>query len=380
MNSKNSFIFDKNPESMALKCGIIGIANVGKTTLFNCLSDTRAEAGRNAFTSNKSNLGVINVPDERLDRLAELVKPAKITPATVEIVDIPGLTKGSSQGAGVGNQFLADIRNTDALIHVLRCFDDETLPHIEGTVDPIRDLETINLELQVKDMESIDRKMQKTEKIAKLGDKNAVRDLEVLKMYKSHLDSLNPARTLKLDDKSKSVVNDLFLLSNKPVVYVCNVDDASLTRPNRYVQMVQEALSQEKVEILIIAARLEAEIAELDDPEDRRAFLADAGLKEPGVDRLVRSAYNALDLISFFTAGPKEVRAWTINRGMNAQQSAGAIHSDLERGFIRSEVIKYDDYIELGSEHACKEAGKMSIEGKNYIVQDGDVIYVRFNI
>ena len=365
---------------MALKCGIIGIANVGKTTLFNSLSDARAESGKNAFTSTKSNIGIINVPDDRLSRLADLVKPAKITPATVEIVDIPGLTKGSSQGAGVGNQFLADIRNTDALIHVLRCFDDESLPHIDGTIDPIRDMETINLELQVKDMESIERKIQKTEKIAKLGDKNAKHDLDVLMMYKEHLDSLKPARTIKLDDHSKTVISDLFLLSDKPVIYVCNVDEASLARDNRYVQMVHDTLAEEKAEILVIAARLEAEIAELDDPEDRRAFLADAGLTEPGVNRLIRSAYNALNLISFLTAGPKEVRAWTIRKGLNAQQSAGAVHSDIERGFIRAEVIKYTDYIEQGSEHACKETGKLSVEGKNYIVQDGDVIYFRFNV
>lgn len=365
---------------MALKCGIIGIANVGKTTLFNSLSDTRAEAGRNAFTSTKSNLGIINVPDERLYRLADLVKPPKITPATVEIVDIPGLTKGSSQGAGVGNQFLADIRNTDALIHVLRCFDDESLPHIDGTVDPIRDMETVNLELQVKDMESIEKKIQKTEKIVKAGDKNARHDLDVLMMYKEHLDSLKPARTLKLDDSGKSVIKDLFLLSDKPVLYVCNVDEASLAGGNRYVQMVHETLAEEKPEILVIAARLESEIAELDDPEDRRAFLADAGLSEPGVNRLIRSACNALNLISFFTTGPKELKAWTVRKGMNAQQSAGTIHSDMERGFIRAEVIKYTDYIEQGSEHACKETGKLSVEGKNYIVQDGDVVYVRFNV
>jgi GTP-binding protein YchF len=365
---------------MALKCGIIGIANVGKTTLFNCLSDTRAEAGKNAFTSTKSNLGIINVPDERLYRLADLLKPPKTTPATVEIVDIPGLTKGSIHGAGIGNQFLADIRNTDALIHVLRCFDDESLPHIDGTVDPIRDMETIDLELQVRDLESVEKKIQKIGKIVKAGDKSAQHDLDVLMMYKEHLNSLKPARTLNLDDSSKSAVNDLFLFSDKPVLYVCNVDEASLAGGNRYVQMVHESLADEKNEILVVAARLEAEIAELDDPEDRRAFLADAGLTEPGVNRLIRSAYNTLNLISFFTANPKELRAWTIPKGLNAQQAAGAIHSDMERGFIRAEVIKYADYIELGSEHACKETGKWSVEGKNYIVQDGDVIYVRFNV
>jgi GTP-binding protein YchF len=365
---------------MALKCGIVGIANVGKTTLFNCISNTKAESSQYAFTSNKSNMGMVNVPDHRLYALSAIVKPEKTTPATVEIVDIPGLTKGSSHGEGVGNQFLADIRNTDALIHVLRCFDDDKLPHIDGSVDPVRDMETLDFELQVKDMESIDKKMEKLEKIFKAGEKQAKADLEVLQKYKEHLESFQPVRTAPVDEKDKAVVRDLFLLTEKPVMYVCNVDEASVQSGNEYVEQVKEALQEENPEILVIAAGLEAEIAELEDPEDRKAFLEDAGLHEPGVNRLIRSAYKMLNLISFFTTAPKEVRAWTIRKGMTAPQAAGAVHSDMERGFIRAEVIKFSDYLGLGSEHACKTAGKMAVEGKNYVVDDGDVIYVRFNV
>jgi GTP-binding protein YchF len=365
---------------MSLKCGIIGIANVGKTTLFNCLSSTHAESSRYAFTSSKSNVGLINVPDKRLYQLASLVKQEKITPATVEIVDIPGLTKGSSHGEGVGNKFLSDIRNTDALIHVLRCFDDETLPHIDGTVDPVRDMETIELELLIKDMESVEKKIEKVEKVVKAGEKKLKHDLDILLRYKEHLESFQPALTLPPDVQDRSVVEDLFLLTAKPVLYVCNVDEASVIQGNNYVNRVKEALRGKNEEVLIMGARLEAEIAELEDPADRKAFLEDAGLPESGADRLVRSAYRILNLISFFTCGPKEVRAWTIQEGYNVQQAAGAIHSDMERGFIRAEVIKFDDYYKLGSEHECKEAGKISIEGKNYIVEDGDVIYIRFNI
>lgn len=365
---------------MSLKCGIIGIANVGKTTLFNCLSNTRAESSRYAFTSNKSNVGLINVPDKRLYQLAALVRQEHITPATVEIVDIPGLTKGSSHGEGVGNTFLADIRNTDALIHVLRCFDDDSLPHIDGTVDPVRDMETIQLELLIRDMESVEKKIEKVEKIVKAGEKKLQHNLDILLRYKEHLETFQPARTISLNGQDRSAVEDLFLLTAKPVLYVCNVDEASAVGGNHYVNRVKEAFRGKNIEVLILAAKLEAEIAELEDPEDRRAFLEDAGLSEPGSDRLVRSAYHMLNLISFFTSGPKEVRAWTLQQGSTVKQAAGVIHSDMERGFIRAEVIKFEDYYKLGSEHACKEAGKLSVEGKNYIVEDGDVIYIRFNI
>jgi GTP-binding protein YchF len=365
---------------MALNCGIIGITNTGKTTLFNCISNTRAEASGFAFSSSRSNLGIVSVPDPRLHSLAALVKPHKVTPATVEIVDIPGLTRGSSHGEGVGNQFLADIRNTDALIHVLRCFDDDRLPHIDGTVDPVRDMETVDLELQVKDLESVEKKIEKMAKLAKMGEKDAKRGLEVLQVYREHLESFQPVRTAPVEENARKYIDDLFLLTAQPVIYVCNVDDASAVTGNPFVERVRQALGGKEAEILVIAAELESEIAELEDAADREAFLKDAGLGEPGVNRLVRAAYGMLNLISFFTAGPKEVRAWTIRKDSTAPQAAGAIHSDLERGFIRAEVIKHSDYIRLGSESACRDAGKLAIEGKNYIVQDGDVLFIRFNI
>ncbi len=365
---------------MGLQCGIIGITNTGKTTLFNCLSNNKAESSNFAFSSSKSNIGIINVPDSRLYKIASLIHPAKIIPASVEILDIPGLTKGSSKGEGVGNKFLADIRNTDALIHVLRCFDNETLTHIEGTVDPVRDKETVDLELQIKDLESIEKKIQRLEKVAKIGDKESNRGVEVLNIYKEHLESFQSARTAPVSDNDKKYIEDLFLLTSKPVLYVCNVDESSASHGNDYVKAVMSAVKDEDTEVLIIAAGLEAEIAELEEDQDRIAFLQDFGLNEPGVNKLVRSAYSLLNLQSFFTAGPKEVRAWTIKKGMTAPQAAGVIHSDLERGFIRAEVMKFEDFIKFGSEHACKEAGKLSVEGKSYIVGDGDIIHIRFNV
>jgi ribosome-binding ATPase len=365
---------------MGLQCGIIGITNTGKTTLFNCLSNTKAESSSFAFSSSKSNIGIINVPDPRLNILYKMENPAKLVPATVEIVDIPGLTKGSSTGEGIGNKFLADIRNTDALIHVLRCFDDENLPHIEGSVNPVRDKETVDLELQVKDLESVEKKIQKLERAAKVGDKDAKRGVEVLTVYKEHFENFQSARTAPVSSEDRKYVEDLFLLTEKPVLYVCNVDEKSAVNGNKYVEEVKAALKNEKTEILVIAAGLEAEIAELEDENDRLAFLKDMGLNEPGVNKLIRSAYSLLNLQSFFTVGPKEVRAWTIRKGMSAPQAAGVIHSDLERGFIRAEVMKYDDYIKYGSEHACKEAGKLGVEGKHYIVGDGDILHIRFNV
>jgi GTP-binding protein YchF len=365
---------------MALNCGIIGITNTGKTTLFNCISNTRAESSSFAFSSSKSNLGLVNVPDPRLKGLADLLKPQKVTPTTVEIFDIPGLTRGSSQGEGVGNQFLGDIRNTDALIHVLRCFDKDDLPHVDGTVDPVRDLETIDLELQVKDLESVEKKIEKLTKLAKIGDKDAKKGLEILEIYREHLESFQSIRTARVSDDDKRYIEDLFLLTAKPVMYVCNVEEDSAVNGNSYVKAVKKVLEGQDAEVVVIAAGLESDIAELEDASDRDDFLKDAGLEEPGVNRLVRTAYSMLNLISFFTAGPKEVRAWTVRKGSSAPQAAGAIHSDLERGFIRAEVIKHQDYIELGSEAACRDAGKLGVEGKNYIVQDGDVVFVRFNV
>ncbi|MBN2481814.1 MAG: redox-regulated ATPase YchF [Bacteroidales bacterium] len=365
---------------MSLRCGIIGIANVGKTTIFNCMSNVKAETSSFAFTSNKSNMGVIHVPDQRLYELEKLQPTEKVVPATVEILDIPGLTKGASHGEGVGNKFLADIRNADALIHVLRCFDDDTLPHVEGSVDPLRDIETIDLELQVRDFESVGKKLDKTEKLAKSGDKDARQAAQVLLKVKSHLESFGNIRDLVLDHGESKYIEDLFLLTAKPVMFVCNVDDVSAVQGNHYTEKVREYMNDRNTEILIVAARLEAEIADFENENDRLEFLNDAGLTEPGVNRMIRSAYSLLNLMSFFTVGPKEVRAWSIRKGMTAQQAAGAIHSDLERGFIRAEVIKYEDFIALGSEHACKEKGKLYVEGKNYVVQDGDILHIRFNV
>jgi GTP-binding protein YchF len=365
---------------MSLQCGIIGIANVGKTTIFNCMSTVKAETSNFAFTSSKSNLGVVHVPDNRLYELEKLQPTDKVVHATVEIVDIPGLTKGANQGEGVGNKFLGDIRNTDALIHVLRCFDDVNLPHIDGTVDPVRDIENIDFELQVKDLESLDKKLQRLDKVLRSGDKEAKQSIEVLNKVKSKLESFGNIRDLQLDPQERKVIDDLFLLTVKPVLYVCNVDDASAVKGNDYVNKVKEHLKNTSAEILIVAAKLEAEIADFDNEDDKLMFLDDAGLQEPGVNRIIRSAYSMLNLLSFFTVGPKEIRAWTIHKGMTAPQAAGVIHSDLERGFIRAEVMKYQDFITLGSEHTCKEKGKLLIEGKHYIVGDGDILHIRFNV
>jgi GTP-binding protein YchF len=365
---------------MGLKCGIIGVANVGKSTLFNCMSNTKVETSSFAFTSSKSNMGMIHVPDPRLYRLQDFQPTEKVTPATVDIVDIPGLARGSSHGEGVGNKFLSDIRNTDALIHVLRCFDDEQLPHIDGSVDPVRDIETINLELQVKDLESVEKKMERLAKLAKSGDKDARRGIEVLERYRVHLEDFQNARSLEAGEEDRKYIEDLYLLTGKPVMYVCNVEDEAAVAGNSYVEGVKEFLAGEDAEILVLAARLESEIAELEEEEDRREFLADAGLEEPGVNKLIRSAYSLLNLISFFTMGPREIRAWTIRRGTLAPEAAGAIHSDMQRGFIRAEVMKYEDLIRLGSEHACKEHGKLAVEGKHYVVQEADILHIRFNV
>jgi hypothetical protein len=363
---------------MPLRCGIIGLAGSGKTTLFNCLSNTHADIHKASFAGTKSNLGIMNVPDQRLYEIDKLIHSAKIVHATIEMVDIPGLSKGGSQNDG--NKFLADIRNVDAIIHVLRCFDNPTIPHIEGSVDPIRDKEIVDLELQIRDLESVDKKISKVEKMIKAGDKEARHALGVLAIYKNHLESFQSARSAPVLADDKRYIEDLFLLTDKPVLYVCNVDDSSATSGNQFSQKFIESVKNEDAEVLVIAGKLEAEIAELETAEDREIFLSDAGLNEPGVNRLVRSAFHLLDLQNFFTAGPKEVRAWTIKKGMTAPQAAGVIHSDLERGFIRAEVMKYEDFITLKTEHACREAGKLLIEGKNYIVDDGDIIHIRFNV
>jgi len=360
---------------MPLKCGIVGLTLVGKTTIFNCFSNARAQSGG----ALKANIGTIHVPDQRLHEIDKFIKSVKIVPATVEIVDIPGLTKGGGQESG-GNKFLADIQQTDAIIHVMRCFEDDTVPHIEGSVNAVRDREIVDLELQIRDLDLVERKITRVEKMAKSGEREPKHILEILHKLKDHLENFQNARTFRVNEEDRKHINDMYLLTAKPVLYVCNVDDESAVGGNAYSDEFKSAMAGENAEIIIVAGKLEAEIAELEDPEDRKAFLADAGLTEPGVNRLIQTAYHLLNLQSFFTAGPKEVRAWTIHKGENAQQAAGAIHSDLERGFIRAEVMKYADFIHYGSEHALKEAGKFHIEGKNYIVEDGDIMHIRFNV
>ncbi len=362
---------------MALKCGIIGITSVGKTTIFNCISNTRGETNTYG-TGVKANLGVIQVPDRRLYELEKFQPTERIVHTTVEIVDIPGLVRG--QGDSSGARLLGEIRNTDALIHVLRCFDDDNLPHIDGSVNPIRDLENVEFELQVKDVESVVKKIQRLERAAKTGDKDARHGIDILNRYREHLEGFQNASSLELRPEEKKVVDDIFLLTMKPVLYVCNVDEKSAVSGNGYVEAVREFLTSRHSVPLVIAGAVESEIATLSDPDDRMEFLRAAGLEEPGVNKLVRAAYEMLNLQTFFTVGPKEIRAWTITAGMTAPQAAGVIHSDLERGFIRAEVMKYDDFIRLGSEHACREAGKLMIEGKSYVVADGDILHIRFNV
>lgn len=367
---------------MSLQCGIVGLPNVGKSTLFNCLSNAKAQSANFPFCTIEPNVGVITVPDERLNKLAELVNPQRIVPTTVEIVDIAGLVKGASKGEGLGNKFLANIRETDAILHVLRCFDDDNITHVDSSVNPVRDKEIIDFELQLKDLETIESRIAKVQKQAQTGgDKQAKLAYEVLSKYKAALEQGKSARTVKFDTKDEQkIAKDLFLLTDKPVMYVCNVDEASAVTGNRYVDAVREAVKDEEAEILVVAAKIESEIAELETYEERQLFLNEIGLDESGVSRLIRSAYRLLNLETYFTAGPQEVRAWTYLKGSKAPQCAGVIHTDFEKGFIRAEVIKYDDYIALGSESAVKEAGKMNIEGKEYVVQDGDIMHFRFNV
>jgi len=364
---------------MALSCGIVGLTNTGKSTIFNCFSNTKAEITNYSFSTSKSNIGMVKVPDPRLIELKNLQPTEKLVQVVVDIIDLPGLAKGASKGEGVGNKFLGDLRNTDAIIHVLRCFDDENLPHVEDSINPVRDIELLDFELQVSDLEIIEKKIIRFEKLVKTGDKDAKKGIEILKKYINHLEDFKNIRTLEVSIEEKKVVGDLFLLTSKPVFYVCNVDDNSAVSGNKYTNQVKEHLKNENTEVLIIAAQLEAEIAELE-ADEQREFLEDIGLTEPSVDKLVRSAYSILNLDTFFTVGPKEIRAWTIKRGALAPEAAGVIHSDLERGFIRAEVIKYNNFIELKSEQACKESGKLSIEGKKYIVEDGDILNIRFNV
>ncbi len=365
---------------MGLQCGIVGLPNVGKSTLFNALSSARAEAANFPFCTIEPNVGVITVRDKRLDQLAALVNPAKVVPTVMEFVDIAGLVKGASKGEGLGNQFLGNIRQVDAIIHIIRCFEDDNIVHVDGSIDPVRDKEVIDMELQLKDLESVEKRIGRVEKMAKSGDKKAQKELETLNRFKTHLEAGQNIRSLGGESKEFSVVADLNLLTAKPVLYVANVDEESLHQPNPYVEALQQCVAGEGASVLSICAGLEAQIAELESDEEKEMFLSEYGLEESGLNRLIHASYRLLDLITFFTAGPKEVRAWTIRKGWKAPQAAGVIHTDFERGFIRAEVIKFEDYVTYGSEHACKEAGKMYVEGKDYVVEDGDVIFFRFNV
>lgn len=365
---------------MALQCGIVGLPNVGKSTLFNALTSAKALAANYPFATKDPNVGIITVPDPRLNKLEELVEPQRVVPTTIEIVDIAGLIKGASQGEGLGNQFLANIREVDAIIHVVRCFEDDNVVHVDGSVDPVRDKEIIDTELILKDLDTVEKRLEKLKKQAKSADKEAIRNVETAQKIKLHLESGAPARSAQLEEDEQVLFKDMLLLTAKPILYVCNVDEESVHDGNGFTEAFKSAVADENAEVIYISAGIEADIAELETMEERLEFLQDMGLKEPGVNRLIRAAYSLLNLITYFTAGEKEVRAWTIRRGFKAPQAAGVIHSDFEKGFIRAETIRYDDFVTLGSEQAVKEAGKMSVEGKEYVVQDGDVMHFRFNV
>ena len=364
-----------------MKAGIVGLPNVGKSTLFNCLSSAKAQSANFPFCTIEPNLGVVNVPDPRLETLERLVKPEKVQPATVEIVDIAGLVKGASKGEGLGNQFLANIRETDAIIHVLRCFDNDNIVHVDGSIDPIRDKETIDLELQLKDLETVEKRLEKVSRAARTGNKEAIKELKVLNLLQQGLAAATSVRALSIsDDDRQSYVKTMQLLTDKPVLYVCNVDESSAVDGNAYVNQIRQVAEAEQADVLVLAVSTEADINELDTYEERQLFLDDMGLTEPGAAKLIRAAYAMLNLHTYFTAGKKEVRAWTVLKGSTAPQAAGIIHTDFEKGFIRAEVISYVDYDSYATEAKVKEAGKMRVEGKDYVVQDGDVMYFRFNV
>lgn len=365
---------------MALKCGIVGLPNVGKSTLFNALTSAKALAANYPFATKDPNVGMITVPDVRLDQLKSIINPQKVIPTTIEIVDIAGLIKGASQGEGLGNQFLANIREVNAIVHVVRCFEDDNVIHVDGSVDPVRDKEIIDTELLLKDLETIEKRLDKLRKNAKSGEKEAVKSVEYCEKIKAHMDSGQPARTFKVEEDQMAFFQDIMLLTAKPILYVCNVDEASVHEGNAHTKTFAERVKDENAQIILISAGIEAEIAELEDPQERKDFIEAMGLSEPGVNKVIRACYDLLNLITYFTAGEKEVRAWTITKGTKAPQAAGVIHSDFEKGFIRAEVIKYLDYVKLGSEQAVKDAGKLGVEGKEYLVVDGDIMHFRFNV
>jgi ribosome-binding ATPase len=365
---------------MSLKCGIVGLPNVGKSTLFNCLSNAKAQSANFPFCTIEPNIGVISVPDPRLEKLEALVNPERVVPTTMEIVDIAGLVKGASKGEGLGNQFLANIRETDAIIHVLRCFDDGNIIHVDGRVDPVSDKEIIDIELQLKDLETIEKRITSIARMLKSGDKEVVKENEVAHRIKEALEQGKSVRAIDFDEKEREIAERFQLITSKPVLYLCNVDEASVKTGNSYVDQVREAVKDEGAQVLVIGAKIEADITELETYEERQMFLEELGLEEPGVNRLIISAYALLNLQTYFTAGVKEVRAWTITKGMTAPQAAGVIHTDFEKGFIRAEVMKYNDFVTLGSESAVKDAGKFKVEGKEYVVEDGDLMHFRFNV
>tara|TARA_B100001063_G_scaffold45607_1_gene39404 strand:- start:492 stop:1589 length:1098 start_codon:yes stop_codon:yes gene_type:complete len=365
---------------MSLKCGIVGLPNVGKSTLFNCLSNAKAQSANFPFCTIEPNIGTISVPDSRLEKLEGLVNPERVIPTTMEILDIAGLVKGASKGEGLGNKFLANIRETDAILHVLRCFEDGNIIHVDGSVDPMRDKEIIDIELQLKDLESVEKKITSLSRVIKSGDKDAVKENDLAIKLRDGLEQGLSVRALDLNEEEKELVHSFNLITAKPVMYVCNVDEASVQNGNHFVDAVRAAVKDEGAEVLVIGAKIEADITELETYDERQMFLDELDLDEPGVNRLIRSAYSLLNLQTYFTAGEKEVRAWTIKEGMSAPQAAGVIHTDFEKGFIRAEVMKYDDFTALGSEQAVKESGKFKVEGKEYIVQDGDIMHFRFNV